>query len=47
MSNLPPVRPEYQRELPPLENFTLAEPLPLLVRLGNQHGCVNPCCCWC
>ena len=36
MSNLPPVRPEYQRELPPLENFTLAEPLPLLVRLGNQ-----------
>ncbi len=36
MSNLPPVRPEYQRELPPLENFTLAEPLPLFVRLGNQ-----------
>ncbi|WP_455818798.1 ABC transporter permease [Pseudomonas cerasi] len=36
MSNLPPIRPEYQRELPPLEGFTLAVPLPLLTRLGNQ-----------
>ncbi|VFS63200.1 Uncharacterised protein [Raoultella planticola] len=36
MSNLPPVRPEYQRELPPLENFTLAEPLPLARAAGKS-----------
>ncbi|MBP2198968.1 ABC transporter permease [Pantoea cypripedii] len=36
MSNQPPIRPEYQRELTPLEDFTLATPLPLRVRLGNQ-----------
>lgn len=36
MSTLPPVRPEYQRELTPLENFPLEEPLPRLQRLWNQ-----------
>ncbi|MFC3396101.1 ABC transporter permease [Brenneria rubrifaciens] len=36
MSIQPPVRPEYQRELAPLKNFTLALPLPLATRLWNQ-----------
>ncbi|QGY33152.1 ABC transporter permease [Pantoea cypripedii] len=35
MSRQPPIRPEYQRELTPLEDFALATPLPLHVRLGN------------
>ncbi|MFE8148573.1 ABC transporter permease subunit [Brenneria goodwinii] len=37
MSIQPPVRPEYQRELTPLTNFTLAQPLPLTTRLWNQE----------
>ncbi|MCU5773332.1 ABC transporter permease [Erwiniaceae bacterium BAC15a-03b] len=36
MSTLPPVRPEYQRELTPLENFALEVPLPWHQRLWNQ-----------
>ncbi|RLM23871.1 ABC transporter permease [Brenneria alni] len=36
MSIQPPVRPEYQRELTPLTDFTLAQPLPLTTRLWNQ-----------
>ncbi|QTF09082.1 ABC transporter permease subunit [Brenneria izadpanahii] len=37
MSIQPPIRPEYQRELTPLTNFTLAQPLPLITRLWNQE----------
>jgi len=36
MNNRPPIRPEYQRDLAPVEAFTLAEPLPLITRLFNQ-----------
>ncbi|MFP1887669.1 ABC transporter permease [Lonsdalea quercina] len=36
MSQLPPVRPEYQRELAPLTDINVAQPLPLLNRLWNQ-----------
>ncbi|WP_409307331.1 ABC transporter permease [Pectobacterium sp. B1J-3] len=36
MNTHPPVRPEYQRELAPLKNITLALPLPLVTRLWNQ-----------
>ncbi|MBP2167098.1 NitT/TauT family transport system permease protein [Erwinia toletana] len=36
MSTLPPIRPEYQRELTPLENFALEVPLPWPQRLWNQ-----------
>ncbi|ACX87581.1 ABC transporter permease [Pectobacterium parmentieri] len=36
MSIQPPVRPEYERELAPLKDFTLAQPLPLATRLWNQ-----------
>lgn len=35
MSQLPPVRPEYQRELAPLTDINVAQPLPLLNRLWN------------
>lgn len=36
MSSQPPIRPEYQRELEPIEALTLTEALPLLTRLFNQ-----------
>ncbi|OSN11781.1 ABC transporter permease [Lonsdalea iberica] len=36
MSQLPPVRPEYQRELAPLTDINVAQPLPRLNRLWNQ-----------
>ncbi|MFP1825257.1 ABC transporter permease [Lonsdalea quercina] len=36
MSQLPPVRPEYQRELAPLTDINVAQPLPLRNRLWNQ-----------
>jgi len=36
MSQHPPVRPEYQRELAPLTDINVAQPLPLLNRLWNQ-----------
>ena len=36
MSSQPPIRPEYQRELAPIEALTLAESLPLFTRLFNQ-----------
>ena len=36
MSSQPPIRPEYQRELEPLEALTLTEALPLFTRLFNQ-----------
>ena len=36
MSSQPPIRPEYQRELEPLEALTLTEVLPLYTRLFNQ-----------
>lgn len=38
MSQLPPVRSEYQRELAPLTDINVAQPLPLLNRLWNQSA---------
>ncbi|EHD21105.1 MULTISPECIES: ABC transporter permease [Brenneria] len=38
MSQLPPVRPEYLKDLAPLTDVKVAQPLPLLNRLWNLSG---------
>lgn len=37
MSIQPPIRCEYQRELTPLQDVTLTQPLPIMTRMWNQQ----------